>query len=56
MMSMEKKLDFGIKLNQDMVSGWSALSKDGKSIIALSDFNSGYDGKDISIPLLARFL
>lgn len=51
-----KKLDFGIKLNQDMVGGWSALSKDGKTIIALSDFNSGYDGKDISIPALAKFL
>lgn len=39
-----------------MVGGWSALSKDGKTIIALSDFNSGYDGKDISIPALAKFL
>lgn len=51
-----KKVDFGIRLNREMTAGWSGPSEDGKSITLLSDFDSGYDGKDISIPLLAKFL
>lgn len=50
-----KKLDFGIKLNNGMASGWSGIDQDG-NIVCLSDFESGYDGTDISIPLLAKFL
>lgn len=50
-----KKLDFGFKLDRDMTKGWSGIAKDG-SIVCLSDWDSGYDGKDVSVLALAKFL
>lgn len=50
-----KKLDFGFKLNDGMAKGWTGISKDGH-VECLCDRKSGYDGKNISILLLAKFL
>ena len=38
-----------------MARGWTGIDKSG-NVVCLSDWNSGYDGKDISIPLLSMFL
>lgn len=50
-----KKLDFGFKLSPGMAQGWTGIDRSG-NVVCLSDWESGYDGKDVSIPLLAKFL
>jgi hypothetical protein len=50
-----KKLNFEFKLNSGMAAGWTGVDKQG-NVVCLSDWNSGYDGKDISVPLLSMFL
>lgn len=50
-----KKLDFGFKLDNGMAKGWTGIDKSG-NIVCLSDWNSGYDGSDVSILLLSKFL
>ena len=50
----EQKMSTGIMgMNVDMKA--KGIDKDG-NVCCLSDYESGYDGKDISIPLLAKFL
>lgn len=50
-----KRLDFGFKLNDGMAAGWSGVDRRG-NVVCLSDWKSGYDGKDVSVLLLSKFL